>query len=117
MDIKIRTSGDVVVFEVAGDFTRTDYTVPNLHDLTSAQLQAGKRNVIVNFDKAGFVDSFGVGQIIASYTSTTKLGGGFKLCSVPRKVLLVLTIVGLVPRVLGVYRDEAAALESFAHPS
>ncbi|HYA49004.1 MAG TPA: STAS domain-containing protein [Burkholderiales bacterium] len=117
MDIKIRNVGDVVVFEISGDFTRTDYAVPTLHDLTSAQLHAGKRNILFDFDKTEFVDSFGVGQIIASYTSTTKLGGGFKICSVPRRLLLVLTIVGLVPRVLSVYRNEAAALESFAHPS
>jgi anti-anti-sigma factor len=113
MDIFHRICGDVVVFDIIGDFTRMERPTPTLHERVSAELAAGKRKVLLNFKRAGFVDSEGVGQIIASFTSAQRLGGGLKLCSVPKKLLVIFKVIGLVPHVLSVYPDEATGLESF----
>jgi len=110
-------SGDVAVFDIAGDFTRKDCPIPTLHELASAQLETGIHKILFNFEKVGFVDSFGLGQIVSSYISTQKLGGGFKLCQVPPKLMFFLKVVNLIPNVISVYPDETAALESFANPS
>ncbi len=117
MGITGRTLGDVAVFDIAGDLTRTESPVPTLHDLARARLREGTRKVLFNFEKAEFVDSFGVGEIFSTYTSTQNLGGMFKLCCVPKRLYLILTVVGIVPRVITVYADEAAALTSFADPA
>lgn len=115
MAIGVRIVGDVAVFDiVAEDLTRTSFAIPSLHDLVRTQLNAGKRKILINFEKAEFVDSSGVGQIIGSYTSTRNIGGAFKFCSVPQKVLLVFMIVGIVPTLIKVYPDEPSALASFA---
>jgi anti-anti-sigma factor len=116
MNIPARTIGDVVVFDVEGDLNRASSGATTLHELAKARLGMGDRKILFNFEKAGFVDSFGVGQILATYTSTQNLGGGLKLCNVPYKVLVVLMIVGLVPRVIKVYPSEEAALLSFDKP-
>jgi anti-anti-sigma factor len=115
--IASRVSGDVAVFDIAGDLTRKDSPVPTLHELARGQLETGIHKILFNFEKVGFVDSFGLGQIVSSYISTQKLGGGFKLCQVPPKLLYFLELVKLVPNVISIYPDEASALESFAHPS
>lgn len=117
MYIATRISGDVAVFDIAGDFTRKDSPIPTLHELAHGQLETGMRKILFNFEKVGFVDSFGMGQIVSSYISTRNLGGGFKLCQVPPKLLFFLKVVNLVPNVISVYPDETAALESFANPS
>lgn len=118
MGISVRILGDVAVFGIVGeDLTRTAFAVPTLYDLVRAQLETGKRKILVNFEKAEFVDSTGIGQIISSFTSTQKLGGAYKLCCVAQKLLLILIVVGLVPHVIKVFPDEAAALASFANPA
>ncbi len=115
MAIAVRAAGDVAVFDITGeDLTRTSFAP--LHELVRTRLGAGQRKVLLNFEKAEFVDSSGIGQIIASYTSTTNLGGGLKFCAVPQKILLVLMIVGIVPHIIKAYPDEPSALASFAGP-
>jgi anti-anti-sigma factor len=111
--IGVRTAGDVAVFDVTGEDLTRPASAP-LHELVRSQHGAGKRNVLINFQKAEFVDSSGIGQIIGSYTSTKNLGGAFKFCAVPQKILAVFVIVGLVPHIIKAYPDEPSALASFA---
>jgi anti-anti-sigma factor len=77
-----------------------------------AQLDRGRRNVLVNLSGVGFIDSFGVGEILASYTSTQNLGGKFKLCRISEKLLLIFKIT-LLDKVLEIHEDCDRALESF----
>ena len=114
MGIAVRLAGDAAVFDIAGDLTRTSFAP--LHDLVRTELEKGRRKVLLNFKKAEFIDSSGIGQVIGSYTSTKNLGGAFKFCSVPQKVLIVFIITGIVPHVITAYPDEASALAGFAAP-
>jgi anti-anti-sigma factor len=116
MEIRTRIAGDMVVFGIEGDFTRVTATPPTLYDLVKAQLEDGRRKILVNFEKAGFVDSFGVRQIIQTFTSTKDLGGSFKIAAPPRQLRLTLEITKLVPDVLDVYPSEESAVASFAQP-
>jgi anti-anti-sigma factor len=112
--INSRAVGPVAVFDIEGDFSVTTSPLPTLHELIKEATAKGVRQVLLNFDKAGFVDSFGIGQMIASYKSLQSLGGMLKLCAVPSKLLALLVITGIVPRVLSAYPTEEAALEAFA---
>jgi anti-anti-sigma factor len=71
--------------------------------------------ILFNFEKAGFVDSFGIQEMIASYTSIQNLGGKFKLCRLPDKLILIFEVTGLI-KVFDIYPTEDAALENFAKP-
>jgi len=112
-----RPAGDVLVFDIEGEFSRLTSPLPTLHQLVKAQLAFGKRMILFNFEKAGFVDTFGIQEIVASYTSTQGLGGKFKLCRLSEKLILIFHITGLI-KVFDVYPTEEAALQSFvATPS
>ena len=111
-----RPVGDVLVFDIEGEFSRLTSPLPTLHQLVKAQLAFGKRMILFNFEKAGFVDSFGIGELVSSYTSTQGLGGKFKLCRLSEKIILIFHITGLI-RVFDIYPTEDAALESFAQPA
>jgi anti-anti-sigma regulatory factor len=113
MEIKTRFIDDVVIFVIEGDYTRVTATPPTLYELAKDQLREGKRKILFNFEKAGFVDSFGVREIIQTFTSTKDLGGSFKLVF-SRQLRLALEITKLVPDVLDAYPTEEAALASFA---
>lgn len=110
-----RPVGDVVVLDIEGEFSRIASPVPTLHQIVKAQLGMGKRRILFNFEKVGFVDTFGIQELIASYTSTQNIGGRLKLCRLSQKLILIFSITGLV-KVFDIHPDEEAAMESFAKP-
>jgi anti-sigma B factor antagonist len=102
MIIKTREIDNIVVFDVEGEIRRTDTAQETLHSLVEAQLDRGRRNVLLNLGGVEFIDSFGVGQILASYISTQNLGGRLKLCQIT-----------MLTTVLEIHEDCDRALESF----
>jgi anti-sigma B factor antagonist len=112
MIIKTREVDNVVVFDVEGEIRRTETAQETLHSLVEAQLDRGRRNVLLNLGGVEFIDSFGVGQILASYISTQNLGGRLKLCKISHKLLLIFQIT-MLTKVLEIHEDCDRALESF----
>jgi len=113
MEITTQDLGEVVVLYVSGELSRLHVKGQTLHQAVKLQLEQGKRNVLLNLEKVDFIDSFGVGEILASYTSTQNLGGKIKLTQISRKLDFVFMATGL-KRVLEVFDSETSALQSFA---
>ena len=63
-------------------------------------------------EKVGFIDSFGVGEILASYISTHNLGGKLKLTRISKKLYLIFQVT-MLTKVLDIFENEDAALQSF----
>jgi anti-anti-sigma factor len=112
MDINTRDHQHVVIFDIEGEIRISDTAGPTLHELVKSQLERGKRDILLNLQNVGFIDSFGVGQILGSYVSTQNLGGKLKLCHVSKKLYLIFQITNLI-RVLEIFDDCDAALKSF----
>jgi anti-sigma B factor antagonist len=112
MVIKTREADKVVIFDVEGEIRRSDIPQQTLHSLVEAQLDRGRRKVLVNLRGVDFIDSFGVGQILASYTSTQNLGGKFKLCGISKRLLLIFQIT-MLNKVIEIHDECDRALESF----
>jgi len=112
MVIKTREEDKVVVFDVEGEIRRSDVPQTTLHSLVEAQLDRGRRKVLINLEGVSFIDSFGVGQILASYTSTQNLGGKFKICGISKRLLLIFQIT-MLHKVLEIHEDCQHALDSF----
>ena len=115
MIIKTREKGEVVVFDIEGEIRRSDLSETTLHELVKDRLMSGTRNILFNFEKVEFIDSFGVGEILASYISTQNLGGKLKLCRISKKLLLIFQIT-MLTKVLDIQEDCECALESFDKP-
>jgi anti-sigma B factor antagonist len=71
-----------------------------------------KTSILVNLEQLTFIDSNGVGELIASLTTVRKVGGRLKLAGPKDQVLKVLQIVR-VPQVVELYDTEQEALASF----
>ena len=113
MEIKSREKNGVIIFDIEGEIRRSDITDVTLHQLVKDQLEAGKRNILLNFQNVEFIDSFGVGEILASYISTQNLGGKLKIAKISKKLYLVFQIT-MLTKVLDIFDDEDIALESFS---
>jgi anti-anti-sigma factor len=112
MIINKREKHSVVIFDIEGEIKRSDITDVTLHQLVKDQLETGKKHILLNFDKVEFIDSFGVGEILASYISTHNLGGKLKLARISKKLFLVFQVT-MLTKVLDIVEDEDAALQSF----
>ena len=112
MEIHAREKDDVVIFDIEGEIRRSDVSDVTLHRLVKDQLDGGKRNILLNFKNVEFIDSFGVGEILASYISTHNLGGKLKIAKISKKLYLVFQVT-MLTKVLDIFDDEELALQSF----
>lgn len=112
MEIHARAKDDVVIFDIEGEIRRSDVTDVTLHQLVKDQLDVGKRNILLNFKDVEFIDSFGVGEILASYISTHNLGGKLKIAKISKKLYLVFQVT-MLTKVLEIFDEEELALNSF----
>jgi anti-anti-sigma factor len=112
MTIQKRTLGDVVILDIEGEIKRSDIADVTLHQVVKENLEAGRRNILLNLEKVRFIDSFGVGEILASFISTQNLGGKFKLARISKKLYLIFDVT-MLTRVLEIFDTEESALQSF----
>lgn len=112
MTITTRDTDSVVIFDISGEIRRSENMETTLHRLVKTHLDRGQRKIMLNLEKVEFIDSFGVGEILASYISTQNLGGQFKLFNISKKLLLIFQIT-MLTKVLDIYEDEDCALRSF----
>jgi len=112
MMINKREKNSIVIFDIEGEIRRSDITDVTLHQLVKEQLEVGRKHILLNFDKVDFIDSFGVGEILASYISTHNLGGKLKLARISKKLFLIFQIT-MLTKVLDIHDEEASALQSF----
>jgi anti-anti-sigma factor len=112
MIINKREKNNVVIFDIEGEIKRSDITDVTLHQLVKDQLETGKKHILLNFEKVEFIDSFGVGEILASYISTHNLGGKLKLARISKKLFLVFQVT-MLTKVLDIVEDEETALQGF----
>jgi anti-anti-sigma factor len=112
MVISKREKNNVVIFDIDGEIKRSDISDVTLHQLVKDQLDVGKKQILLNFEKVEFIDSFGVGEILASYISTHNLGGKLKLARISKKLFLIFQVT-MLTKVLDIHEEEDSALQSF----
>ncbi len=112
MDIKTRELNDIVIIDIGGDIRQYEVKGISLYQHVKDQLQAGKRKILINFEKVDFIDSLGVGDLLSSYVSTKNLGGKIKLIKVAPKIHLIFQVT-LMDRLFEFFEDEDAAIQSF----
>ena len=112
MEINLRENNNVMIVDITGEIRRSDVMDTTLHESVKDQLDDGKRNILLNLSNVEFIDSFGVGEILASYISTQNLGGHLKLSNISKKLYVVFQIT-MLTKVLEIFDSENSALDSF----
>lgn len=113
MKVECEHSEGVCVLRLEGRFA-TGRDTEYLRAKTEELRKAGCRNIIADFSKVAYIDSTGIGFLIAIYTSMLKAGSGhFVLASPNRRVRDVLDLTKL-STILKLYDSEAAAKAALA---
>ncbi|MGA2483119.1 MAG: STAS domain-containing protein [Candidatus Acidiferrales bacterium] len=84
-----------------------------LREKVKGLLSQGKKKIVLNMSNVTFIDSAGLGTLVAAHSSAKTQGAALKLCHLGAKFQEVLQITKLVT-VFDVEKTEADAVRSFS---
>jgi len=106
-----RQIGAVTVLDLVGKLT-IDHDAQRLKDKINSLIQQGRTQIVLNLTDVSYIDSGGLGQLVACYGSVAKTNGGLRLLGVSKRNHDLLSITRLVT-LFDAYDSEKEALESF----
>ncbi len=111
MKLNVRQIGHVAVVDLVGKITVRDGDAV-LREGVFKLLQSDQKQILLNLRKVPYVDSTGIGEMVACYKAVRDKNGTVKLLNPSEKVSDLLQITRL-EEVFETYRDENEALGSF----
>ncbi len=111
MKATVRKLGRVAVVDISGKITIGEGDVL-LRQKVQELLDAGESRILLNLEKVKYMDSAGIGELVACYKRAKEKEGTVKLLNPSGKVYDLLQLTKL-EEVFDTYRDEGQALGSF----
>jgi anti-sigma B factor antagonist len=115
MELSRRDLGNVTVLDLSGKLTIND-GAGRLKDTVTSLIAAGQKNIILNLGNLTYMDSAGLGEMVACHSTAAKNGGVVKLANTTGKMKDLLSITKLVT-VFDAHDTEAQAISSFKQSS
>ncbi len=123
MSLKTRSVGDVRIIQMDGDFTVGPGPMARALDLQGHRLEdlgtyltdlldRGHLKVVLDLSRVSFIDSAGLGELVACKKRIAERGGDIKLLR-PLGQVHKLLVMTLLTRLFEVYQDEETAVSSF----
>jgi anti-sigma B factor antagonist len=112
LEVKERQAGDVTILDMRGAVRIGEGSI-ELRDAIRRLAGEGKKKVLLNLAGVNYVDSSGIGELIANYTTISRQGGQLKLLNLTDRIQNLLVITKLLT-VFDAFDNEAEALKSFA---
>jgi anti-sigma B factor antagonist len=107
LSLDVRTERGSAVLEVSGEVDI--YTAPKLREKLVELVESGNERIVVDLEGVGFMDSTGLGSLVAGLKRVKERDGEMVLVCTRDPVLKVLGITGL-DRVFSVHGSVSEAL-------
>jgi anti-sigma B factor antagonist len=107
----VRTSGDVTIIDLPGRVTHGQGDI-EMRETIQSLLDTDKKKLIVNLEKTTYMDSAGIGELVACHKRAVQRGGVIKILKANDKMLDLLTITQL-NKIFDLFTDEKEAVGSF----
>jgi anti-sigma B factor antagonist len=112
MDISERKVGDIIVVDVSGKMVASE-DPGRLKDKVTSLIFQGNKKVILNLANVSYMDSSGLGEMVACHGSAVRGGGEVKLANTGKKIKDLLIMTKLLT-VFDSHDSEDAAIKSFS---
>jgi len=109
--LSTRRVGKVTVVEAAGRITAGE-AATSFRDTIRGLASAGQTKLLVNLAEISYMDSSGIGELVAGFTTLAHHGGVMKLLKLSKRVHDLLQSTKLYT-MFEVYDDERRAVASF----
>ena len=111
MKATVRQIGHVAVVDLSGRVTIGEGDVV-LRETVNELLEGGQKHILLNLEKVKYMDSAGIGELVACYKRAKEKNGTVKLLKPTGKVYDLLQLTKL-EEVFDTFDDEREALVSF----
>ena len=111
MHIEVRQADDVMILDLKGRLT-AGLGDQILRDAIDELLAEGRRRILLNLSEVSFLDSAGVGELVAGLKTARRFEAELKLLNVGERVYSTLDMARLLPT-FEIYNDEAEAVRSY----
>jgi anti-sigma B factor antagonist len=111
MELARRDVGNVTVLDLSGRLTSND-GAGRLKDKVTSLIFEGHKNIVLNLANLTYMDSAGLGEMVACHSTAAKNGARVKLANTTGKLRDLLSITKLVT-VFDSHDSENEAIESF----
>jgi anti-sigma B factor antagonist len=112
MKLDLREKQGVAILDVEGPLTLGGGETM-LQEAVDTLVASGRTQILLNLSRLEFMDSAGVGELVASYRMVERFGGVLKILNAPSKVHKSLSLAKLLP-IFEIFDDEKEAVASFA---
>jgi anti-sigma B factor antagonist len=110
--LNTRTAGDVTIMDVSGRIVLGEETGTLRREMREI-LEKGCMRILLNLSGVTYIDSSGVGELVAAYVSVRKEGGTMKLMCLPARLEELLLVTKLCV-IFDILEGEDTAIHSFA---
>ena len=111
MKTTVRTVGQISVVDLSGKITIGEGDVV-LRDKVHELLESGHKKILLNLEKVSYMDSAGIGELVACFKRAREKGGTVKLLRPSGKVEDLLQLTKLW-EVFEIFSEEQPALASY----
>jgi anti-anti-sigma factor len=112
MPARVCEKDGVFVIDLVGEIRLSDDFTPSLQRQVSELLAEERSDLLLNFARVDFIDSYGIGDIVACYLAVKEKKGRLKFACLSPKIWLIFHYSGLT-RILEIFDTEEKALQSF----
>jgi anti-sigma B factor antagonist len=107
-----RDVSGVTVLEIEGRIVLGEES-NSFREKVKSLLAAGKKKIVLNLSNVSYIDSAGLGTLVATFHSARSQGATLKLANLGQKFKEVLQVTKLMT-VFDTYDNETAAVQSFS---
>lgn len=111
LTIAERTLESILILDLAGNI-RMGEDSAHIHNTLRQALARGEKRILLNLENISYIDSSGLGEIVAGYATCQREGAELKLLNLTKRVRELMIITKLLI-VFDVFEDEREAVASF----
>ena len=111
LNITERRNGSVTVLDLQGNIRLGEGNI-ELHNILRFLVEKGERRILLNLADVSYIDSSGLGELVAGFTTLQKNGGELKILRLTERVRELMVITKLLT-VFDVFDNEQEAIDSF----
>ena len=111
MNLDLREKNGVSILVLSGKLAAGGADV-QLREALDTLVASGRTRILVNFAEVTFMDSAGMGELVAGHRMGDRFSGTLKILNPSERVHSSLTMAKLLP-IFEIFTDEDRALDSF----